>query len=339
MLCNTNVILHRHRMKRLLTKYFRSVLTPDEFDRFCDYVEKPENTFSISGMMKAEWNQSLAGHNRRKNPELLKHIRQTILKEEKEKTTKKLKIYSVGLRIAAVLLIGLIATSVWFYQQSRLVIENMPTQTVSIPEGARTRLEMPDGSMVWLNSGSRITYSGDFSKERKVELVGEAFFDVVKNKIPFEVNTSYGKVKVLGTAFNVQAYEDGNFVTTLERGLVKVTDRDNMEQEVVKPGEQVRFVRDSFIKKKVDIKLYTSWKEGKLIFSREPFPGMIKRLERWFNVKIEFSDRDFEDLWFSGVIEGETVTGVMEMICKAAPVGYTYNSRERTVKITSKIRD
>ncbi|WP_159523539.1 FecR family protein [Sunxiuqinia indica] len=324
-------------MKRLVKKYLQSVLSPDEFDQFCDYISRSENTFPISGAMKSEWLNFLADDDlKRENPLLFNKLQKTILSEENAETKKRLKFYAVTLRIAAVLLIGALVTSVWFYQQSRSTFEKTTNQTVSIPIGAKTELTMPDGSKVWLNSGSKITYSSDFSKERNVLLVGEAFFDVVKGKIPFEVNTSYGTVHVMGTAFDVQAYPDGNFVTTLERGVVKVTDKDNNRQEVIAPGEQVRLVRDNFIKKEVNTELYTSWKDGKLIFSRDPFPDMMKRLERWFNVKIVYSANDFKGLWFSGTIEDETLTEVMEMVCKSAPMSYSYNTHQRKIIITAK---
>lgn len=326
-------------MKQIFKKYFQSVLSPDEFEQFCDYIKKQDNSRSIATHLKSEWDRMLLDTDDQKgNTELLRDIQQQVLAEDRTKAIRKLKFYNIGLRIAAVLLIGSIITSIWLYQQSQSAFNSIPTQTVSIPYGARTQMAMPDGSKVWINAGSRLTYSNDFSKKREVQLVGEAFFDVVKGKIPFEVKTSYGTVHVMGTAFNVQAYPDGNFVTTLERGAVKVTDKENKQQQIISPGEQVRLSKDSFITENVNTNLYTSWKDGELIFSKEPFPSMIKRIERWYNVQIEFSSSDFEGLWFTGTIEGETVTEVMDMICKAAPVSYTYNTQERTIKITSKKR-
>jgi ferric-dicitrate binding protein FerR (iron transport regulator) len=193
-------------------------------------------------------------------------------------------------------------------------------------------MQLPDGSQVWLNSGSTLKFSNDFLKNRDVELEGEAFFDVVKTKVPFQIHTDYGVVKVLGTAFNVDAYPDEGFSATLERGVIEFLSN-NEEKKILKPGDQVRVVGNDITLEKVDTQIFTSWRDGRLIFTREPFPAMIKKLERWYNVNIQYSASDFEGLWFSGTVEGESITEVMEMVCKSAPVKYTYNSRTRTIQI------
>ena len=323
-------------MKNLFKKYINAVISPDEFNQFHDYIDQKESSISVYKMMKSEWEQFLTDKDfSRTNPMLFERIQQAILIEEGVFAKKKLRLYSIGLRIAAVLLIGLLFGSIWLYQQSHSSLESIQTQTISIPYGAKTQFVMPDGSTVWLNSGSTLTYSGNFSKQRVVELKGEAFFDVVKSKVPFVVNTSYGNVKVFGTAFNVQAYPDDSFVTTLERGSVSVADR-NKQKLVLTPGEQAHFIGKKLVKNTVNTTLFTSWKDGKLIFNREPFPNMMERLERWFNIKIEYSANDVKDLWFTGTVEMETMTEVMEMICKAAPVSYSFNSQTRIIKIGAK---
>ena len=323
-------------MKRLFRKYIQSVLSPKEFDEFCDYIMQNKNTGPVFGLMKEEWTSQLEDDGiNLKNPLLFQKIRHAILQEQAEKSSGKLKLYAIGLRIAAVLLIGMFAASILFYQQKASVLDRFPIQTVSIPYGATTQFKLPDGSSVWLNSGSSLSYSGNFSTKRKVELKGEAFFDVVKNAGPFIVQTNYGKVEVLGTAFNIQAYDDGDFTTTLERGMVKILDTANKHDMILNPGEQAKLINNKLVKNEVDTKLFTSWKDGKLIFSRDPFPDIMRNLERWFNVTIDYSANDFEGLWFSGTIESETLTEVMNMICKAAPVKYTYESAKREVKIES----
>lgn len=323
-------------MEKLFKKYINSVISPEEFDQLADYMGKRENLPAVSEMMEPEWNRFLHDPDTSKaNPVLLHKIKQIILLEERNLVRKKLKIYSFALRIAAVLLVGLIFAGILFYRQSGPVSEKRQTQTVSVPYGARTQFSLPDGSTVWLNSASTLTYSGNFSKQRKVELTGEGFFEVVKSEIPFMVNTIYGQINVLGTAFNVEAYPDNNYAVTLERGSVRLEDPEKIQEHTLFPGEQVRLEHGKFLKSKVRTELFTSWKDGKLIFQREPFPNMMERLERWYNVNIVYSASDFNDLWFTGTICDETLTEVMQMVCKAAPVGYHYNSQTRTIKITA----
>lgn len=320
-------------MKRIFKKYFNSILSPDEFDRFANFIRRSKNDKTISDLMSQEWSFYYADQEATKtNPSLLEKIKQKILLDERQKIIRTLNLYSVGLRVAAVLIIGLIITSIWFFQNPRPADHEDMLQTVEIPYGARTSMTMPDGSQVWLNSGSTIRFANDFEKSREVDLEGEAYFDVVKSKVPFKIHTRFGSIKVLGTAFNVDAYPDEGFSTTLERGVIEFSDRHN-EKEVLKPGEQVKIVNDRVVKEVVDTEIFTSWKKGRLIFKREPFPQMMKQLERWYNVRIEFSDSDFKGLWFSGTIEGESINEVMDMVCKSAPVNYEYDSRTRIIQI------
>ena len=86
----------------------------------------------------------------------------------------------------------------------------------------------------------------------------------------------------------------------------------------------------------METKYFTSWKDGKLLFNKEPFPDFIKKLERWYNVKIEYSDPELDKLWYTGTIEMETISEVMEMISKAAPVKYSFNNKTRVFTIKAK---
>lgn len=322
-------------MNRILNKYLQSVLSPDEFEQFCDYINSPENARDIKVHLKTELEKYIEDDDVQSgNPELLKKIQQVITEKETKELKIRSRIYLSGLRIAAVLLLGIILSGLWLFEKKQPIEEAGIVQTVSVPNGAKTQFVLPDGSTVWLNSGSRLSYSNDSGSSRKLELQGEAYFDVVKSKIPFIVSTDYGSVRVLGTAFNVEAYPDDHFVTTLIRGSVKVSNRANNMSVVLSPGEQAQLLDRGFIKEEIDTGLTTAWKEGKLILRRESFPGMVKKLERWFNVDIELSGRDYGNLWFTGDIEDETLTEVLEMICKAAPVSYSYNTSERKVIFT-----
>lgn len=325
-------------MKDIFKKYLHSKITSEEFEQFSDFVMKDENTEAVYEMITPELEFSLQNTDESITPKSLvfQFIIQQILHDEVNIAKRKVKIYLIILRVAAVLVFGLIFSSILFYAQSNNETVNEQIQTVSIPYGAKTKLIMPDGSTVWLNSGSTLTYSGDFSKKRKVVLNGEAFFDVQKSKIPFEVNTSYGKISVLGTAFNVLAYPESGFVTTLIRGSVEIDRKESNQRQIMEPGQQVELVENKLIKSKVETELFTSWKDGKMIFKREPFSSLMKRLERWFNVKIEFVPDDFKDLWYSGSIENETITEVMDMVGTAAPVQFTFNSKTRIIRVVTR---
>jgi ferric-dicitrate binding protein FerR (iron transport regulator) len=323
-------------MKQLFKKYFSSTLRPDEFGEFAKFVLDKRNEAAVYNEMKPFWNQNLAETEGlpENNPALLQQIKLAILRDERKYAQRKLKIYSIGLSVAAILVVGLIISTVFFYVQPRQNQFTEQIQTISTPFGARTATQLPDGSKVWLNSGSSLSFPSGFGDNRAVELTGEAFFEVEKSDKTFVVSTQYGEVKVQGTSFNVKAFaDDPNFETTLVEGSVILTGKQAGTETTLQPGQQATLVNNSFVVQPVEVKFFTSWKDGKLIFSREPFPQFIKKLERWYNVKIEYSDPKLDKLWYTGTIEMESISEVMEMISKAAPVKTSFDNKTRVFTI------
>ncbi len=323
-------------MKDLFNKYMRSVIRPDEFDEFSDFVNKRENSGEVFRMMQPLWDETMSAETESplaNNPHIFTQILNRILKDEADRALRKVKIYRISLQIAAILVLALVISTVWFSRPEEKVAEVSQIQTVTIPYGAKTQFQLPDGSQVWLNSGSTLSYPINFSGKRQVNLKGEAFFEVQPQENTFVVSTAYGKVEVLGTGFDVLAYPESGFVTTLVHGSVRISTPEDGQKMVLAPGEQAEFGASGFVRHKVEPELYTSWKDGRLMLRRESFPSLIKRLERWFNVQIDYSPDDFKGLWYTGTIENETITEVMDMISAAAPVRYSFDSKTRKIKI------
>lgn len=326
-------------MKNLFKKYYNSVLQPGEFNKVAAYLTENKNDIEISASMKKQFYKNLGEEpeTSRNNPELFEKIQSEVLKDKNQYTQKKLKIYRWSLRVAAVLVIGLLVGNLLhmqgFFNTNEIVVQ----QTVSTPYGAKTNLTLPDGSTVWLNSGSSISFPAKFNENRPVVLHGEAFFEVEKNRKPFVVCTKHGKVEVTGTAFNVQAFDENTtFQTTLVEGSVNLSDSEQQNRTSLKPGQQGILTNNGFKIVEVDTDLFTSWKDGKLIFKKEPFPSFTKKLERWYNVKIEYSDKNLDELWYTGSIEMESISEVMEMISIAAPVSYTFDTKTRVFYLKMK---
>lgn len=237
--------------------------------------------------------------------------------------------------MAAVLLMTGIITTALLFLLKQEDQDEVRMVTLRVPPGAKSRFMLPDSSFVWINSGSEITYPSSFHKERYTTLSGEAYFEVKKSGRPFTVETSFGKVKVTGTTFDVKAYKDDlEFTTTLVSGSVTVSD--STGTVYLKPGQQAFSQNNVLNIRNVDTNIYTSWKDGKLIFVREPFPGLMKKLELWYNVKIDYSDPRLGEIWYTGTIEMETITEVMEMVSKAAGVKYSFNNKTRVITIKSR---
>ncbi|MCY1719665.1 FecR family protein [Prolixibacteraceae bacterium Z1-6] len=326
-------------MKNLFKKYYRSVLVPGDFPEIAAFLNNKKNEAEVFNLMKRYWEKEINETNvsSKTNPALLERIKNTILLDKHKRAQRKIKIYRWGLRVAAVIVLALLLCNI--FQLKRATQNNLveTLQTISTPYGAKTNITLPDGSLVWLNSGSTLTYPTKFISNRIITLEGEAFFDVEKNNSPFIVSTNFGDVIVKGTSFNVKTLaSDNTFETTLEEGVVVFDVKNSQNEVVLKPGEQVVKTSKGFTIKNVDIKYFTSWKDGKLMFNKEPFPDFIKKLERWYNVKIVYNDPKLDELWYTGTIEMESISEVMEMISKAAPVSYHFNNKTRIFTIRTK---
>jgi transmembrane sensor len=177
---------------------------------------------------------------------------------------------------------------------------------VKVPLGQMSEITLYDGTKVWLNSGTTLRYSNKFGNdERNVSLDGEAFFEVTKNKTPFKVKLKNSEVEVLGTTFNAVSYTDENYSqVTLVEGKVNLNNLNGSVIAELKPSEQINI--DDISKKatigKVETNFYTSWTEGKIVFDDEKLSDIARKLERWYNVDIQFKDESINNLRFSGTI-------------------------------------
>jgi ferric-dicitrate binding protein FerR (iron transport regulator) len=205
--------------------------------------------------------------------------------------------------------------------------------TIKTPKGGKYKLRLADGTLVFINAMSELKFPVFFKgKTREVELVkGEAFFDVVRNeKLPFIVKTGGGnRVKVLGTAFNVKFYnDDDNITTTLVRGKVLFVAR-NGKEAVLKPGYQsvLNLSNKELVVNKVDVNLYTGWKDDVFIFKNERLEDIMKTLIRWYDAEVVYANEEVKDIRFGGKINtNEKIESILELI-------------ELTNKIDVKIND
>ena len=212
--------------------------------------------------------------------------------------------------------------------------------------GERRYIELEDGSKVWLNSDSRLTYSNDFAKEktREVFLEGEAFFDVAENKDkPFIVNTDGVSIKVLGTAFNVKSYAEDSFIeTTLVRGKITLTPKQEInvtDPLTLVPNEQAVFIKDSkeiLLQNNVTSEDFTDWKNGWIVFDDKSFSYIKETLERWYNVKIDVEDESSLSCTFTGRFKDKPLKEVLE-IFSSNDSSVSYRTDGDHVYITGKL--
>ncbi|MDP3441331.1 MAG: FecR family protein [Ignavibacteria bacterium] len=243
-------------------------------------------------------------------------------------------------RIAAVLFIPLIfGISLYFFYTSA-GDENF--YTAEAPLGQKAKVELPDGSTVWLNSGSNIRYSSNFNKKnRSIELNGEAFFEVKKNTgKPFFVLTPFLDVKVTGTRFNVNAYDDEPFIeTSLLDGKVNVILKGASKPFQLSPGNVIVYSKLSHAisTSKLDEDVATGWKDNRLIFINDDFYKLTRKIEKWYNVDVVYNPEQFKyNKLTVKLLEGEQLNRLLEIIETA--VGAKCTVKENKIYIVKTIK-
>ena len=207
--------------------------------------------------------------------------------------------------------------------------------TVEVPRGGEFHLTLGDGTMVWLNAESRLTYPSAFGKgERRVWLEGEGYFEVKEGKGRFVVDAEGMRVRVLGTAFNVNAYGgEPDMYTTLVRGKVEI--EADGEVRTLTPGEQAIWDRESgeVEVRAVNTYLYTQWMKGQFVFRDAALRDIMKTLARWYEMEYEFADPEVADERFYGIINRfEHVENLLEQFEKTGKVHFEYERNKVIVK-------
>jgi ferric-dicitrate binding protein FerR (iron transport regulator) len=284
----------------------------------------------------------------------------------KKRSRKKILIVSIA---ATVLMVG----GIYSYQSITKRAADRPfpvaktdvKNEVSTPNGSKTTITLPDGSKVWLNAGSKLSYNKEFGgNRREVELSGEAFFEVkgvtipgTEHRVPFIIHTRFIDVRVLGTAFNVKAYpRDKQTVTSLVHGKVEVWVHNRPEKKyTLQPNEKL-VVRNEEVHAATTGKgnngindqpfaaysylthargdssvIETAWVQNKLVFDNESFAEIAEKMERWYNVEIVCKDVKLQTEPMSGSFTNETVQEALYALSVSTPFHYTIHGNKITI--------
>lgn len=207
-----------------------------------------------------------------------------------------------------------------------------------IGRGEEYQLNLSDGTTVWLNSESKLSFPTQFASNiREVELEGEAYFEVAKNKnAPFIVKTNQMNVEVLGTSFNVSAYQDEDEMkATLVEGSVKVIANYGItEAKIIKPNEQVVFNANSnqMNVTTVDARMFGRWREGVFAFEEDNLDEIMRKLARWYQIRVFFQDDEARHFQFSGKLPRfESCNELLKMIEKTTNVTFEVKNNENII--------
>lgn len=293
------------------------------------------------------------------------HGQPEVVYEQVPALGKRRTFYAAGRMLAAASVAALLGLTVWLVwpkqgeKAATAVLSQVKDSVIVALNGERKKVLLPDSTTVHLNSGSRLVYNKSFgSGNRQVWLSGEAFFEVTKDAAhPFLVNTDRMVVKVLGTVFNVKAYDTKEDIeTTVVEGKVEVSLKESAEKKVILlPSEKIslknnRLVKDpghlqpaiqgiSYEVKTVqpDVKATgmpeeAAWVKEKVIFRDEPFETVALKMERWYDVHIHFENEKMKSILMSGDFEKASINEAMHILQLLVGFTYTINGSDIYVK-------
>jgi len=215
------------------------------------------------------------------------------------------------------------------------------SNTITTNKGNQYQVILPDGSKAFLNANSTLTYPLRFLKDvRSVRMRGEIYFEIAKmesgsagkkRRVPFYVETENQKIEVLGTHFNVYAYEDEPYTTTtLLEGSVRVTSKKGNESVLLKPGQRA-LLNEAFRVEDVDISQEVAWINGDFVFKGEELGSLLRKISRWYNVDVECPER-LDKLKFDGMVSrSQPLSTIIDMLQTTGKVKLTLNGRRLIV--------
>ncbi len=361
--------MHSNRFWELMAKQLWGELTPEELQELM-YL-KGEDEFAA---FNKEWLQSLSHLSLQDTEEitgdLLHQKWDTLLQKTHSPALQAIPLpapakYKRLLQFAAIAASLLVAVVIsWKYIAVKPAEINAGPNIVSTRNGSKSKIQMPDGTQVWLNAGSSLTYNNETYGQplREAILIGEAYFDVVKDeRHPFIIHTKTMDVKVLGTAFNVRAYpNEKQSEAALIRGSIEVSFPGRPAEKLfLKPNEKISVANNWPVNTPVakntatqaiasdpiivlstlayepadSAIIETSWTRNKLIFRSKSFEELAQDLERWYNVSIRFKDTGLMQRHLTGTFQNETIFEALNYLKLSSPFQYQFNKETNTVTL------
>lgn len=290
-----------------------------------------EQNFGLSDHLKAEWesgNQYDVPSEALLNS-MLDKVHHLIRNKEDQK--RKLFVHRfvrTFSKVAAILMLPLLLagglTIGFLLNTSTKISEQSASLEIHAPKGSRVSFNLPDGTKGWLNSGSCLTYAIPFNNNRNVLLNGEAWFDVTHDQNhPFEISVGTSKVKVLGTSFNVSAYQEDLYIeVVLQQGKVEFYQESQSEKVTMAPSQKLVCSNGKVEVTTTDPSKYQAWTEGKLVFRGDNMAEVARRIERWYNVKVILADRNQDNYTFRATFEDDSLVEVLRLLGKTSPIDY-----------------
>lgn len=325
--------MKNERIDQLITEYLSDQLTAEAFRELKDWSqESEENRRYVRDKIEVWFSSGAAANGKVFDKE------EAFVRFQKRVANERLKVYRIPwkivYRVAAVILILLLPLAGYWKGQEALR-QTFSDMVVEAPLGARTKLYLPDGTLVWLNAGSKITYSQGFGMDnRQLNLEGEGYFEVIHNpKLPFEIHTHEVDLRVLGTKFNFKNYSDDEEITVnlLEGKVALHNGLKPMSDLYLSPNEKMVMNKRTgeMVKAKTRAENSILWTNDELFFDEELLQDIAKKLMRSYDVKIEIAD-SLKNRRFYGSFKvmGNTIEEVLETIASTNRMKYRYENEK-----------
>lgn len=306
--------------ERLIVRYLNGDLLDGDSRNLLRWVNEHRGNKELFLGIKDTWDASLKpeGQEQETGQLLLFYKKQAILRRKAQ-----LPVWLKVSAVAAMLVIGFV-TGILLQQGSFVPATQM--ESFMVPMGSRSRLTLADGTKVNLNSDSRLVVDDHFSPQNRiVTLTGEGYFEVsADRKHPFIVKTEKFDITVTGTKFNVSSYADDRKVSaTLMEGRISLSSIDH--NFILKPGEKISFDKETadHVLTEPDVQSEMAWVNNEFIFKEIAFPDLIRRLERWYDVRLVYHGSAFDSMIYSGSFKNqETIWQVLDALKLTTPIDY-----------------
>lgn len=315
----------------MMLRYLRGECSADEEASFQEWLYQSDENRKQFYEVKALWNYRHEDHFHSKE-QLNKASAALGHRIDQAESLRKKQVYIRFARYAASVILALAIPLVLWTTYKHIYTSGLVTIAVAQTDSSRL-VTLQDGSRVWLNSNSSITYPEHFSKEeRTVSFSGEAYFEVAHDSLhPFIVQTNSVHVKVLGTSFNVRAYpSEQRTETTLLQGKVIVQNKNGTDLAVLAPGQMAAFdrVNQYLSVKEVDADQYAAWRHGVIVFTNATLADITQELSTLYQVRFVMNDPPDPALYNFNFRKSQPIEKVMEMLCFVAPLRYHREGNE-----------
>lgn len=323
----------------LIISYFSGTLDKSSFQQLKDWAaESEENRKYIREKMEVWFSSGVVDEEVAFNAKkAFERFQNRVADAERQKEHVHRFSWTMFLKAAAVVLIIILPITA-YWQGQQVVKQNFADIVIEAPLGSCTKLNLPDGTLVWLNAGSKIIYSQGFGvDDRSLKLIGEGYFEVAHNKeTPFKINTKELDLKVVGTKFNFRNYLDDReiAISLLEGKVVLVNKVKKMPELYLEPDEKMVLnkVTGEMKKFKTEVNKSNLWMDNELFFDEMTLEDISKQLMRAYNVKIVVADSIKNRRFYGNFkIQGNSIDQILDTISSTGQMLYTFRKGKYVV--------